>query len=136
MATFIATTSSNGPIMKDADAARKILERYFFDGDLEARIDTTQPDGQPYLSICGYEWPGAFKIPEGVNMDDFEPDYEDDPSDVFEDLLKELAPFLDEPLTIQAIGAEKARFPLSACEWHVQPGDTKIEVLGFRHSDS
>jgi hypothetical protein len=135
MANFIATTASNGAGLKDLEAVKKILERYVFDGDLTAEIETSQSSGQPYLSIYGYEWPGAFKVPDGVNRDDFEPDYDVEPLDIFEDFLKELAPFLTEPLTIQSVGAEKCRFPLCAREWHIRPGAADVEQTGFRHSE-
>jgi hypothetical protein len=135
MANFIATTASNGAGLKDPDAVKKILERYVFDGDLTVEIETSQSSGQPYLSIYGYEWPGAFKVPDGVNRDEFEPDYDVEPLDIFEDFLKEVAPFLTEPLTVQAVGAIKCQFPLSATEWHIGPGDSEIEVSGFRHSE-
>ena len=72
---------------------------------------------------------------KGADRDDFEPDYDVDSLEVFEDFLKELAPFLIEPLTIQAIGAEKCRFPLCAREWHVRPGATEIEETSFHHSE-
>ena len=135
MATFVATTSSNGAGVTDPDAVQKILERYHFDGDLEARIETSRSDGNPYLSIWGYDWPGAFKVPDGVPPDDFEPDYDVDSLEVFEDFLKEVAPFLAEPLTIQAIGAEKCRFPLCAREWHIRPRAVDIEQTSFQHSE-
>jgi hypothetical protein len=44
MATFIATTASNNPALKDVDAARKILDRYVFDGEVQAEI--SQDGGQ------------------------------------------------------------------------------------------
>ena len=53
MATFIATTASNGAGLKDPDAVRRIMERYSFDGDLTVEIETSQSSGQPYLSIHG-----------------------------------------------------------------------------------
>ena len=134
MATFVATTASNDPVLGDVDAARRILDRYFFDGDFQAEIQEDGDNGGSYLSICGYDWPGAWKIPDGVAKDGYEPDYELDPDEGFDEFLKEIAPFLAEPLTIQAIGTEKCRFPISACEWHVRPGATEIEVNGFRHS--
>ena len=135
MANFIATTASNGAGLKDPDAVTKILERYCFDGDLTVEIETSQSSGQPYLSIYGFEWPEAFKVPDGEIQDEFGPDFNVDSGEVFEDFLKEVAPFLNEPLTIQAIGAEKCRFPIGACEWHVLPSATEIEVNGFRHSE-
>lgn len=134
MATFVATTASNGPRLKDPEAARKVLERYCWDGDVQALIETDQSDGQAYLALYGYDWPGAWKLPDGANREDFAPDYDEDPDDGFTQVLLDIAPCLAEPLTVQAVGAEKCRFPLSACEWHIRPGGTEVEVQGFHHS--
>jgi hypothetical protein len=133
MATFVATTASNDPALKDADAARSVLDRYLFDGEVQAEIHKDTENGQAYLEIAGYDWPGAWRIPEGVVKDEFEPDYDADPDDGFGNFLREIAPFLAEPLTIQAVGMQNCRFPLSACEWHIRPGATDIEVNCFRH---
>ena len=84
---------------------RKILDRYFWDSDVTASIETR--DGQAQLEIYGYDWPGAWSIPDGANRDDFEPDYDIDPGDGLEDFLKEVAPYLAEPLTIQSVGSER-----------------------------
>lgn len=134
MATFVATAASNDAALKDVDAARRVLDRYFFDGDVQAEIRKDSENGSPYLSVCGYDWPGAWRIPDGVAKDGFEPDFDVDPDIGFDEFLKEVAPCLGEALTIQAIGTENCRFPISACEWHVRPGATEIEINGFRHS--
>ena len=55
--------------------------------------------------------------------------FDANPCDGFEELLKEIAPFLAEPLTVQSIGAENCRFPLAACEWHVRPGSIETDHL-------
>jgi hypothetical protein len=133
MATFIATTASNGARLKDAEAARRVVDRYCWDGDVEVAIQT---DRSAYLVVYGYDWPGCWKVPEGTEPDAFEPDFDQDTYDGFEAFLLDIAPHLAEPLTIQAVGTEKCRFPLSACAWHVRPGATEIEITGFQHSDS
>ena len=86
--------------------------------------------GQPCLSIYGGDWPGAWKIPDGVDKDNFELDYDADADEGFDEFLKAIAPCLAESLTIQSVGTENCRFPISACEWHVRPG----AINGFRHS--
>src|SRR6266511_1380039 len=134
MATFLATTASNGPQLKDPEAAQKVVERYWWDGDVRALIETDHSDGQAYLALYGYDWPGAWKVPDGVDREDFASDYDDDPADGFAQFLLDIAPCLAEPLTVQAVGSEKCRFPLSACEWHIQPGGIEVEVRGFHHS--
>ena len=82
----------------------------------------------------GYDWPGAWKVPDGVDREDFAPDYDEDPDDGFAQFLLDIAHCLAEPLTVQAVGSEKCRFPLSACEWHIRPGGTEVEVQAFHHS--
>lgn len=133
MATFIATTTSNNPRLKNPKAAQKILDRYIWDGDLQALIVKDQLDRKSRLALYGYDWPGAWRIPDDVNNEDFEPDYNIDSFDGFEHFLHEIAPFLAEPLTVQAVGFEKCRFPLAAAEWHIKPNSTKITANGFRH---
>jgi len=134
MATFVAVTASNGPRILNVDSVLEVLNQYFWSGDVEAVVRIDPIRNEAYLIISGDEWPGAWKIPEGVNADDFEPDYDIDPDDGFQEFLKEVAPFLAEPLTVQAIGYENCRFPLAACEWYVRPGATAVEVTGFGRS--
>lgn len=134
MATFLATTASNGPRLRNQEAARQVLERYYWDGDVQALIETDRSDGQAYLALYGYDWPGTWKIPHDVDREAFATDYDDDPDDGFAQFLLDIAPCLAEPLTVQAVGSEKCRFPLSACEWHIQPDGTEVEVQGFHHS--
>ena len=135
MATFIAATASNSPKLRDAVAAQRVLDRYHFDGDIEASVHADEPSGDRRLFFYGYDWPGAWRIPEGVKRDEFEPDYDVGSYAGFELFLKEMAPHLAEPFTIQAIGFERCRFPLSACEWHIGPDSTVIEINDFKHGD-
>ena len=53
-------------LANDPEAARQVLERYRWEGDIETAIWLDQADGQPYLSLYGDDWPGAWKIPDGV----------------------------------------------------------------------
>jgi hypothetical protein len=134
MPTFIAVTACNGPRLSDPEGAQKVIERYCWDGDVVPVIRKDEAGRQSHLALHGYDWPGAWRIPDGVRKAEFEPDYDLDSADGFEEFLKELAPFLAEPLTVQAVGSERCRFPISACEWHVRPRDTVVEVSGFRYS--
>jgi hypothetical protein len=136
MATFFATTVSNSPRLKDPVGARQVVARFFFDGALEVVVRDDAEDGETYLDVYGHDWPAAWKMPEGADRDEFDPDYDLDSGEGFEQFLKEIAPYLAEPLTVQAIGAEKCFFPVSACEWHIRPDSELIETCGFRHSDS
>lgn len=136
MATFVATTASNSPKLKDPEATQKVLDRYLWDCDIVAVIEKDGPEGPAFLNVYGYDWPSVWKIPDGIERTNFEPDYINDPGEGFEDFRKDIAPFLAEPFTIQAIGAEKCRFPLAACEWRIKPGANTIEVTSFNHSDS
>ena len=134
MATFVATTASSGARLSDAQTAQRVLDRFFWDGDVRAVIRQDEQDGLARLYVYGYDWPGVWKLPDGIRWEDFEPDYDVDTVDAFEDFLFAMAPFLAEPLTVQAVGVENCRFPISACEWHVLPGADSIDVTGFRHS--
>jgi hypothetical protein len=66
VATFMAVTTSSSARLRDAEAVRKLLDCYFWDGDVEATITTEGTDRQAYLTICGYDWPSTSRIPEGA----------------------------------------------------------------------
>lgn len=136
MADFIATTASNDPKLTDHEAVERIIDGYYVDPDFSIGVDFDRDTGTPYLVMYGYVWPEAWKL-EGVSREEFDP-YDNDlyerGEDDFEQFLKEIAPHLAEPLTIQAIGSTKCRFPLASCEWHIEPGSQEVEVGGFRHS--
>jgi hypothetical protein len=136
MATFIAITACNGPELRDPDEVQKLIERYSWDGEVVPFVRKDEGDGRAHLALHGYDWPGAWRIPDGTNAEEFEPDYDLHPADGFEEFLKEVTPLLAEPLTVQAIGSEHCRFPISACEWHVRPGDSAVEITGFKYSIS
>src|SRR5262249_50188469 len=111
MATFVATTASNNPRLNNAEGAQKILDRYFWDSDVEAVSRSDAADKPPYLAVYGGDWPAAWKIPDGVSREAFEPNFDEDSGDGFEQFLLDIATYLAEPLTIQAVGTEKCRFP-------------------------
>jgi hypothetical protein len=46
-----------------------------------------------------------------------------------------LAPYLEEPLTIHAVAVIPGRFPMLACEWHVQPGSATVAITEFQHGE-
>lgn len=133
MATFVATTTCNGPRVTDPEAARKVLGRYRWDGEVEAVLEQDGPDGPATLAVYGYDWPRAWRVPDGVDPDGFAPEDGDDPYEGFERFLGEIAGCLAEPLTVQAVGFEQCRFPLAACEWHVKSRSAGLEVTAFRH---
>jgi hypothetical protein len=136
MAEFIAVTASNGPKVKDHEAVERVIAGFFFDPELKIGVAFDPDDGSPSLFIYGYRWPEAWEVPIGIPRDEFDP-YSDDTyeegADGFIALLQELALYLEEPLIVQAIGNEKCRYPLSACEWRVAPGGTEVVVSEFGH---
>jgi hypothetical protein len=78
-------------------------------------------------------------VPIGISRDDFDPyssDTYEEGADGFIALLQELALYLEEPLTVQAIGSEKCRYPLSACEWRIEPGSAEVAISEFGQSCS
>lgn len=138
MANFIATTVSNGPRLRDPVGARAVLARYHWEGDLNITVSNEGHDDKAFLNIYGYEWPTCWRIPDGIDPEDFDPYADDDNEEDFDGFLRDIAPFLAEPLTVQAVGAEKCRFPLAAHEWHVKLIGTNgftIEETGFNHHD-
>jgi hypothetical protein len=137
MSEFSVVVSSNSPTLKDPEAVQRVISRFAVDRELNCGVRIHRDSGQPYLVLWGYEWPEAWPLPEGTDAADFDP-YQDEAiyaqgADGFKDLLRQLAPFLQEPLTVQAIGFTGTLFPLSACEWHVEPGATSLATTEFRH---
>jgi hypothetical protein len=135
LADFIFATACNHPRVKDPKALLQIIDRYHFAWDTEVSVETDPTTNQEVLSIFGYGWPGAWKVPDGLDQEDCELDYEGEGIEGFEQFLTEMAPYLADPLTVQSVGSVQCRFPLSACEWHVQPNAEEVEVNAFRHCD-
>jgi hypothetical protein len=65
MATFVATTASSTPLLKDVGSVTKLMERYCWDSDVAPMIQTDAPYARPRLAIHGYDWPRAWSIPDG-----------------------------------------------------------------------
>lgn len=118
MANFIGVTASSGAKIKSdmLEALKALIEKYDFSG-WPPTIEETE-DGA-CIQIDGYDWFDA----QPIESEDCESD--------FEGFLRELAPMLEEPLTIQCIGSEKCRFPLSAWECTVFPDGTIQEASFF-----
>src|SRR5262245_34369544 len=114
----IIGTVHNRARLRDQGSAREILGGYLWPGEVQATILTDPATGHAYLTISGFDWPEACRIPDDVSREEFEPS---DDADDFEQFLRELAPCLAEPLTVQAVGSEKLLLPLTACEWYVRP---------------
>ena len=138
MADFFPTTACNDPKINNHEAVEKILASYYTDPDFQVGVGFDEESGEPYLFAYGYVWPEAWKLPDGTKREVFDPCEEDryeEGDDGFIQLLLEIAPYLAEPLTVQAIGSIKCRFPLAAGEWHLKPGGRKVRTNGFRASD-
>lgn len=67
--------------------------------------------------------------PLPADADDY--DQIDWDTDATEELLKEIQPYLEEPLVIQCIGQEKLRYPLAAMEIVVPPKSGEILFFQF-----
>jgi hypothetical protein len=134
MADFMAVMACNGPRLKDHEAVAQIISRYFVSPDVSLGVGFEHHSGASYLYIYGDMWPEAWKMPLGVAPEDFDP-YTDerypDGAAGFIELLQDLAPHLAEPLIVQAIGSTKCRFPLSACEWRIEPNGAKVVATSF-----
>lgn len=136
MADFIAVTASSGPRLKDAAAVQPIIDGYSVDPDLHLGVEADPATGEAHLFLYGYVWPEAWPVPAGVVPEDFNP-YDDEHYEAgaegFTQLLRALVPHLKEPLTVHAVGFIRCRFPLAACEWHVEPGIPEVAINEFQH---
>lgn len=120
MNAFWFRTTSNEPRLRDPTQVLGIVGRYYFDFDLAVGVNRAA-DGQHHLAIHGDGWPGAWPLPAGTSPQAYEPDFATNGLEEFEAFLNEIAPFLAETLIVQAIGSVSGRFPLSACEWRIEP---------------
>jgi hypothetical protein len=133
MAEFVPVTASSGPRIKDlcSEAVEETIARFFFDPDLKIGTAFDPHTGAPFLFLYGYAWPEAWEVPIGMPRDEFDPytteEYEEG-DDGFIELLKALAIYLEEPLTVQAIGHTKCQYPLAACQWHIEPGSNEVVI--------
>ena len=119
MANLEAVTASNGAKIKRGkkDELEKYLQKYYVDDGVTAHVE----EGN-ILVLYGYETLQAFPVTDG------EADYD---TDVTEEFLLGLAPYLAQPLIVQVISHEKCRFPLGAWEAKVHP-DGRVEFNGFK----
>jgi hypothetical protein len=136
MSEFTVVVACNRPRLIDLGAAQRVVSRFSVDRELNFGVRVHRDTGQPYLVLCGYKWPDAWPLPEGTDAAGFDP-YQDDTvyaqgAEGFKELLRQLAPFLAEPLTVQAVGNTGALFPLVASEWHIEPGATTVNITEFR----
>jgi hypothetical protein len=139
MVDFVAVTASNGPRINDPDAVERAIAGYYFDPKLKIGTAFDPDDGSPFLFLYGYIWPEAWEIPVGISRADFDPygsDSYEDGADGFLELLREIAPYLHGPLTVQAIGHTKCHYPLAGCQWQIEPGsgDVTVTELGQARS--
>jgi hypothetical protein len=137
MSEFTVVVTSNSPKLKDRGAVDKVIARFAVDRELNFGTRVHRDSSQPYLVFWGFEWPEAWPLPAGTAAADFDP-YQDENvyaqgADGFKELLRQLAPFLENPLIIQAIGNTGSLFPLSACEWRIEPGASRVEITEFRY---
>ena len=113
MANFEARTASSGLKIdkKDIEKVKQYIDRFCFGGDIECSIDKAGT-----LHFYGYEWPYVtkkeLKDEDGDPIDICEQD--DCCHEFFMGLRKFVKP--SHTYTVQMIGAENCRFPMSACE--------------------
>jgi hypothetical protein len=130
MNMFWFLTTSNKPRLRDPTQVQQIIETYWFDFDFTVEIEHT-PNGQHRLGIQGDGWPSAWLPPPGTPSEEYCPDFNTSGQEEFAAFLVEVAPFLVETLIIQAIGTADGEFPLSACEWRVEPRSATIARIEF-----
>src|SRR5258708_37586735 len=103
MSEFWFLTTSNKPRLRDPAKVERIMYKYWFDFDCNVEVERDL-HGKPRLVIDGDGWPCAWLLAPGTLQSDFFPDYVTSGDDEFKAFLTEIAPFLLEPLIIQAIG--------------------------------
>ena len=130
MADFWFAVACNRPRLRDPVAGTRIIAQYWFDFDIEVKI-SPDADGHACLHIEGDGWPACWPLPEGMSGEDYYPDYPTEGQEEFAAFLIEIAPQLAEPLIVQAIGTVSGRFPLSACQWRVEPGSSAVAKTEF-----
>lgn len=99
MANYMATTVSEGGKINDRKAVEEIIAKWGRMGS-EGEI-TAEVDEKDVLHIYGYDHFDIYKVNEEGDEDD---------DDATEECLKELCPFIETPLIIQSVGAEKCRY--------------------------
>jgi hypothetical protein len=122
MNEFWFLTVCNKPRLRDPTKVQEIVQEYWFDWDCEVRIE--QYADCAVLNIEGECWPDAWRRPVEDSSDG-------DLPDAFEEFLAAVAPYLEEPLIIQAIGTATGEFPLAACQWTVNPQSGVVSKVEF-----
>ena len=130
MNTFWFLTTSNKPRLRDPTQVQQIIGRYWFDFDFTVAVED-HPDGQHCLGIQGNGWPAAWLPPPDTSSEEWYPDFDTSGQEEFAAFLAEVAPFLTEALTVQAIGTAAGEFPFSACEWRVEPNAATVARMEF-----
>ena len=133
--------TSNKARVTDRAAVLRVLEDYFYQCD----IDVQGEEGSAAGTIGFSSGEGG---PDAVRYEDYDlPEDEDEEFDALSDhqdedgergfvkLLREVAPYLETPLTVQAVSYWNDGFPIWAREWHVRPGAEEVEFNSFKHSE-
>jgi len=121
MANYYGTTVSEGGKIKDADKVREIVSKWRLANENDGMTVEVQGD---QLHVYGYE---DFYI--------YDHEQEDEYDDMTEHYLKELCPYIVEPLIIKSVGNEKCRY-VGAGAWIVT--DTEVmyasldEAIGYK----
>jgi len=132
---FAFATACNRPLLSNPEAVLRIMSRFHFGWDTAVNVEPETDSDTKRLVITGNGWPGAWRVPDGADPE-CELDYEGEGRESFEQFLKEVSPYLAEPLTVHAIGSINSQFPLSACEWHVLPGSPGIQTRCFEYGQA
>lgn len=121
MANYYATTVSSGGKLKDKneEKVKEIIANYTFgdgQGDLNVEIET-KLRGEKYIEVWGESATCAYRK-EDIDQEDGE---------VFDQFLKEVAPFLAEPLVVSEVGNEKCRY-VQAYAYIAKPNGEVVSV--------
>jgi hypothetical protein len=122
--------------VRDVQAVKEVLDRYWYYFDPE--IETQGGVGNGYLTLSGFDsWPEALRVEDWPDDEEYpDEDAWDDAmrhllaekgNEGFVAMLRELAPYLETPLTIVWHRIEGGEFD-GAGQWTVWPGSPYVQV--------
>lgn len=114
MANWYGTTTSNHPLITEGseEQVQAILSR--IGGGITAMVETN-PEGESRIVIYGYDDVAAW-----------DENYENDEID---DVYEKLQEFLEEPLVVSTVGAEKCRYVTAFAV--IIPPDEEIQYVSL-----
>ena len=105
---FVFVILSNRPRLNDSKAVLDLIGRYHFSWEVEVGVDSDPSTSAHRLTISGDGWPGAWKVPDGMEAE-CELKHQGEGREGFEQFLKEVAPLILGGDPVQEDGGRLAR---------------------------